>query len=279
MVKRVSFFICLFIASAIVMSGQAIVVDSIEVSIVIPDHHKKEIASTHDSLAKDDSPGVFPDFLMMDSLFSETSFVSSGRIKIKTDNFFNQLTRNQVFERWIRSRLFSYSISEQLFNPWDISQLWDSPAEYKPFAFSLKYRSKEFDDLIDLDFLDSLTNLDEYHSFLQHPLGADTLIAPLREAPVKKIMKRMVFKNPSFTEEIWDSIPEAPGFASGTGYIQKKSANESIERLLQWKSPETKRQLDKKEEIKRAWTYGGTENIQVSQAFQENWVKGGENSI
>lgn len=279
MVKRVFFLLTFFIAWAAGMSGQAIVVDSIEVSIVIPEHHKKEIITNQDSLAENSEPGILSDFLMMDSLLAETHFFSSGRIKIKTDDFFNRRVRDRVFELWIRGQLFSEAVSEDSFNAWDLSFKWDSPGEYKPFAFSLKYKPQEYEDLVDLDSVDRLSDNEKYLSFLKHPLGSDTLITSLEQPPVKKLMQRMVIENPSFTDEIWDSIPEAPGFNAGTGYIQNRSANERIEKLLQWKSPETKGQLEKKEEIQRIWTYGGTENIQVSQAFQENWVKGGENSI
>jgi hypothetical protein len=277
--KRVFFLLFLFCASTAGVIGQLLSVDSAEVFIVIPEYHKKELITNQDTLAETGDAEVLTDFLMMDSLLAVKHFFSSGRIQIETDNFYNQIVRNQTLQMWIRGRLFSAGISTTSYNPWSLSLWWEEPGKFKPFVFSQKYKSEDYNELMEFNSSYSLTPFEKYQSFLEHPLGADTLIYFRSQTPVKTLLKRMLFEKPLFTDEMWDEIPDPPGFSFGGGHIENRSASESIETLLHWDRPETKYQLDKQEEKQRIWTYGGTENIQVSQAFQENWVKGGENSI
>jgi hypothetical protein len=279
MVERVLFFLCIFFWWASGLVGQVLSVDSVEVSIVIPEHHKKEILLNPDFLIGEEKFSLLDRFMKMDSLMPEKSFFASGRIKIKTDNYFNQIIRNYTFRWWDRDRLFSETFTQNIHNPWNLSPMWKKPEVYKSFALSLKYRKKEYESLVDETSGKLTTPIEDYHYFLKHPLRADTLIPTLEQSPVETLMDEFVFNKPGFTDEMWDNIPDPPQFSYGEGYIKNRSANESMERLLLWKTPETNKKLEKKKAIQRPWTYGGTENIQVSQAFQENWVKGGENSV
>ena len=279
MVKRVYFLLFLIGSWCSPISGQVFSIDSVEVSILIPEHHKTQINSQQDTLSPDAVGQPLDDFIRLDSLLAEKHFITSGRIKIKTNNYYNQLVKDHVLKLWVRSRLFSGSVTKTGFNPWGLSLWWNEAVTYKPFALSLKYRERSYDNLMEFPSVYSQTAFQEYLQFLEHPSGADTLIHAFSQSPVKSLMQDVLFEQPFLAQEVWDSIPEPPKLSFGAEFIQNRSANESIEKLLHWEEPETKRQLEKKDAIQRTWTYGGTENIQVSQAFQENWVKGGENSI
>ncbi|WP_291859943.1 DUF3078 domain-containing protein [Marinilabilia sp.] len=279
MVERVFLFLFLILGWTAGLSGQVLSVDSVEVSIVIPEHQKKEILFNSDSLRGEEQFSLLKYLRKKDSLLAEKNSYSSGRIKITTDNYFNQLIREQTLREWDRRRLFFETITQRGFNPWRFSLWWEHDRTYKPFALTLKYKKRDSEPFFDDVSVNLRNPIKEYHHFLKHPLGADTLITELAQPPVEHLMNEILYQHPDMTDELWENIPEPPGFSFGEGYIKNRSANESMERLLLWETPETNRKLEKKDAIQRQWTYGGTENIQVSQAFQENWVKGGENSV
>ncbi|PWD98830.1 DUF3078 domain-containing protein [Marinilabilia rubra] len=278
MVKKF-FLLHLFLIVYCFSAAQVISVDSVEVSIIIPDHHKKEILSIEDSV-KSEVSARFADYLLkVDSLFPDSNIVSFDRVKLLLPNFYNQLVRSGMLDHRIQSFLLFDPSLKPDFNPYSLSTKWPQPPEYKPFSLSLKYKSRDYDPVVDFPSEYASTPLNKYRSFLQHPSGVDTLYNHLEQSPVKKAMSQLVIEKPYQTDEVWDSIPEPPKISYGDGYIEKKNADDVISKLIKWESPETKKQLDKKEEIKRKWTYGGTENIQLSQAYADNWVKGGENSV
>jgi hypothetical protein len=277
MVKRVFFLFLLSWGAREAVSSQVFKMDSIESSIVIPDHHKKSLIS-HQSIAIDEINTKFLDnLLQVDSLYPETHSFSSGRIKIDVGNYLNKRWKSKALYYYILDRLLLSPSPEKPFNPYSLVYLWKSSREYKPFALSLKYREISYKPITRYKQKYRVDGYKKYRHFLQHPAGADTFMVFTQQEPIKKIMERKLIDHPSMTEELWDNIPDPPKV--GKGYIKKRTANEGINRLMQWKNPDTKGQLDKKKDIERTWNYKGTENIQLSQAYIDNWVKGGENSI
>lgn len=279
MLKRILFLLFIFVGFTSGSFSQVLSVDSVEVDLVIPDHQKSRIMITPDSLEDQDNDAILQRLMKLDSLYSEKRWFSKGRIKIKTQNYWNHFIRNQVLRQWDRNRLFSKVFFRGFHNPWNLSPHWEKPSMYNPYAMSLKYKGREdrpfeFDTSVHLK-----QTVSEYQNFLRHPAGADTLINSPDGAPADKLMTKALYEKPEYADELWSEIPDPPRFYYGEGYISHRSANESISSLLQWDSPETNKKLEKKKAIQRTWVYGGTENIQVSQAFQENWVKGGENSV
>lgn len=253
--------------------------DSVEVSIVIPEHHKKEILSIKDSL-QSEVDARFADYLLeVDSLYPDSNLVTFDQLKLKVPNHYNKLVKTSMLTHRIQRYLVFDPAVNQVFNPYSIANKWPDPSLYKPFALSLKYKNRNYGSLADKSFKLGSFGLEEYLIFWEHPGRVDTLYDELDESPIKKAMSRIVIEKPFLTDEMWDSIPDPPKISYGDGYIEKKTADDVISKLIKWESPETKKQLDKKEGIKRNWTFGGTENIQFSQAYAENWVKGGENSV
>ncbi len=279
MSKRLFLFFGLFGFILVSLSSQVLTVDSIEVSIVIPEQHRKQLIIGQDAGIKEVENKMFKSLLEVDALFPGEYFFSAGRIKVKVDNFYNQKIKPYVLKQRIWKNLILENESDDAFNPYSINLLWRDTIKYKPFAFSLKYTNRQYPSIIDYPSMFDSTPLEQYHNFLEHPSGADTLIATYESSPVKMLMDEMLIRNPLLAEEVWDNIPEPPKISYGDGYIEKRNAQEEINRLLNLENLNTKNKLEKREVLKRPWTYGGTENIQFSQAFLENWVKGGENAV
>ena len=281
MIKRVGL---LFALLSFFITGQCqlLEIDSVEVEIVIPDRYRDGFVDEQDTLAGDDLPDMLEYFHRIDSLFPDDGSVSSssGQITIETDKPYNRLAR-PVMEHIIALKFLANQMIEDdaPFDPYVISINWPDPPEYKSFAFSLKYRAPDYGRIDDFEPDMEFKKGPSYADFLQHPLGADTLINTSQTSPVRKSMERLLIEKPVVTEEVWDSIPDPPEFSSNEGRIAGRSVFDGIGEFYTWDAPDTKGKIEKKEEMKRAWKYGGTENIQFSQGFVENWAKGGENSI
>ena len=282
MLKKL-FLLFLLILSYFSGIAQVVPVDSIDVSIVVPDSYRNKGFRQPDSLLKEtDSLAVLDFFYRIDSMFPEEDliFSTSGELAVKTKNYYTPLARPLLQHLVAMKILANKRIEEENpFNPYLVSLHWPSPREYKPFAFSLKYRTPDYG-RID-NFEPSLSSRKErtYTDFLEHPLRADTLIASRDEPPIQESMERLLIEKPLLVEQIWDSIPEPPEFSSDEERIMRRSVFESMGRLKNWEQPDTQKELAKKKELKRPWKYGGTENVQLSQGFVENWAKGGENSV
>ncbi len=258
--------------------SQRISIDSVEVSIVIPEHHKKQIITQQDTLVKEINPEILKKFQRVDSILPEQRPLVLGRVQIRIDDPYSSLARPIMQHQSILKMLVFDDGVSKTFNPFRLRFLWPDPPKYKPFAFSLKYKARNYGFFENYKSPYRLSPLEKYHQFLEHPSRVDTFFTDMGKAPVKGIMDKMVIEEPQLTDDLWDSIPEPPTLSFGGGFLEKKSASEGLNRLILWE-PATQGKLDKKDKIVRDWTYGGTENIQFSQAFQENWVKGGENSI
>jgi hypothetical protein len=253
MVKRVFLLFLLYWGAQGVVSSQVLRLDSIEVSGIIPDHHKKNLVGHQDTVANEINSKFLDNLLQVDSLYPETHFFSSGRIKIEVDNYLNKRWKSEALYYYILNRLLSDSSPGETLNPYNLKSLWKSSRKYKPFALSLKYQKYNYIPIPSNKSKCRANAYKKYRQFLQHPSGADTLMVFSQQEPIKKIMERKLIEHPSMTEELWDNIPEPPKV--GGGSLKKRTANEGISRLLRWENPDTKGQLNKKEDIKRIWEY------------------------
>lgn len=278
MIKR--FFFLIFISCIFgVGKSQVLSVDSIEVSIVIPDHDENEKVNQQASLKEKDRVDVLGFFFKVDSLLPLEDVISSQKIEITTPNYYNQLARPIMYHNTALKVLFLGTKDSLSFNPYHLTLHWPKPSKYKPFALSLKYKTRNYVAVTEFESHFDKTPFEQYQYFLRHPLGADTLLSGYEERPVEKVMEELVIDAPSMTGDLWDNIPEPPEYDFGGGFINTNASRDRINQLFKGNSPDSRRQLEKKEVIKRPWSFSGTENIQFSQAFQENWVRGGENSI
>jgi len=267
-----SFLIC-------VGKSQVLSVDSVEVSIVIPAHDEKEFVPQQDTITEEVGFDPLSYFFEIDSMLPDERIFSSQKIEITIPDHYSPLARPVMYYNAALKMLLFGREDSLSFNPYSLTIHWPQPQKYKPFALSLKYKPRDYEDVTEFQSGYERTALDQYQYFLQHPLGADTLLSSYDERAVTKMMEELVIDKPSMTEELWERIPDPPKYDFGGGYIDTKASRDKISQLFWGDSPDTNRELKKKEEIKKPWSFGGTENIQFSQAFQENWVRGGENSV
>jgi len=96
--------------------------------------------------------------------------------------------------------------------------------------------------------------------------------------PLADARQAFLFSHPQLIQHSWDSIPEPPVIGR-KGFLKRRSASEGIHRLLKDNTYETQPSLEKIVFLKGPWVIGGTENIQLSQGYVDNWVKGGESNV
>lgn len=96
--------------------------------------------------------------------------------------------------------------------------------------------------------------------------------------PIAEAKQKFIFSHPHLINQSWDSIPEAPVLGRD-GYLKRRSASEGISRLLRDNTYDTRPSLEKVTFSRGPWVFTGTENVQLSQGYVDNWVKGGESSV
>ena len=151
--------------------------------------------------------------------------------------------------------------------------------KYKDFVMSLKYYP---DTSLSVNFKPTLVEKE----LLYEPRGYFSVLKSNSEKDfnlssafsLKKENERIFIEEPDLVKHVLKTIPEPHRLITDRRHLDKRSAEEGIRSLLSndIKYPE---KLKEKTKIKGPWVLSGTESIQLSQAFLENWTKGGENSI
>lgn len=97
----------------------------------------------------------------------------------------------------------------------------------------------------------------------------------LSRSIIEKINDSLMVYNPSLVRWDWKKIPAPHRIVLDGVLLDKKAAQEAF-RVTYVEPP---RKVAKPRLEKKRWNYGGSEALQLSEAFFDNWVKGGENSI
>jgi hypothetical protein len=92
-----------------------------------------------------------------------------------------------------------------------------------------------------------------------------------------KLVKDLYYQTPGKVQIHADALPEAPKLKNGLSSNQRNS-RESIGDLLKPDQPKTLDKMESVKLVKKPWKYSGSENIQISQAYVKNWIKGGQDS-
>ncbi len=151
--------------------------------------------------------------------------------------------------------------------------------KYKEFAMSLKYYP---DTKLKVNYTPSLVKTQLLYSPIGYlsrlTSGAESKITIPEPFNFKKENERLFIEDPDMVKHVWKTIPEPHRLITDRRHLNKRSAEEGLKGLLSndIKYPD---KLKKKVKATGPWTYTGTESVQFSQAFLENWTKGGENSI
>ena len=108
--------------------------------------------------------------------------------------------------------------------------------------------------------------------------GSDFSAAIGKVYSMRKRNEMFFIQNPNLVKHVWKTIPEPHRLITDRKHLDKRTAQEGITGLLAGKI-DSQNKLDKRIKKKGPWTLSGVENIQLSQAYLENWTKGGENSV
>ncbi|MGQ1784225.1 MULTISPECIES: DUF3078 domain-containing protein [unclassified Saccharicrinis] len=151
--------------------------------------------------------------------------------------------------------------------------------EYKDYVMSLKFYPNT-----DMNIKYKPTLVKEqllyshkgYLSILEDGNNCNIALGPIFSTQKKN--EEIFIEHPKLVKHVWKTIPEPHRLITDRKQLSRRSAREGIAGLLTEKinSPD---KLDKRTKNNGPWTLSGTESIQFSQAYLENWAKGGENSI
>ncbi len=151
--------------------------------------------------------------------------------------------------------------------------------DVKTYQFESKFRMPDYPDISFEPRNFKEDKLDEYKVFVQtrkHSLESSDIFK--QQNYLLKAQEQFAFAHPGIVALSWDSIPDAP-IPGRYGFLKRRSARDGINLLLHEHSYNTQPSLKKVTISKGPWTLGGTENIQLSQGYIDNWVKGGESNV
>ncbi len=205
--------------------------------------------------------------------FSDTKKETS-QINIHDDLYWN-------IKKWEMTKLdYRFFIIDSLeYNKNQTLTLIPHKRKYKDFVMSLKFYP---DSSLIINYQPKLIGKyllyesNGYLSILNDSKNINTKIS--NPFNIKQENEKIFIDNPDLVKHVWKTIPEPHRLITDRRHLRKKSAEEGIKQLLtnDIKYPE---KLKSKSKATGPWTYTGTESIQFSQAFLDNWTKGGENSI
>jgi len=175
-----------------------------------------------------------------------------------------------------------YLLNRKEFNPYTLSIFWQNKLvrKYKPQSLSLIFKMPEYKPIEFKPTPFMKTNLEKYKALMNSTAISDSLGKKFKDGySIQKAVEKAAIYDPKYVEFNWDDIPEPHKFVD-RGYLTTKKSEEDLLRLLQTRSDyDTKRQIKKLQKIKTPWVYEGIENVQLSQVYLSNWIKGGESSI
>jgi len=176
-----------------------------------------------------------------------------------SDYIKNRIQDDKCFEVELFPPLVAYQLETYKFEAVFRAPLFQT-IHYRP-TLSAQKRIKSYQDL-----MQSTSYQKKYAEVFEN-------IQPITDAKHAYLYSHLDAVNLS-----WDLVPDAPKLG-GKGFLRRRSAREAIKPLLSNQSYETQPNLEKVKLSTGPWVIGGTENIQLSQGYIDNWVKGGESSM
>ncbi len=95
---------------------------------------------------------------------------------------------------------------------------------------------------------------------------------------INKKNEELLINNPHLAKFVWKTIPEPHRLITDRTHLDKKTAKEGIQKI-RFEEIKYPNQLTERKQATGPWTISGTDNVQFSQAYLENWTQGGENTI
>lgn len=187
------------------------------------------------------------------------------------------LRLQQAIERgFVRKGLRS-----EAFNPYHFYYQDIRGSAYWWHTLSVIYRAPEVPDLAKALTHEPEMPMAAYQNFVQHPGGGDTLQSVFAAMYNRnELIRKIVNENPELVNFQWDEVPDPPKSIYFGERIDPGAHRRGLEVVMRRGEEITaKHPLEKVSGYQRKWTISGSENVQFSQSYLENWVKGGQSSI
>lgn len=165
------------------------------------------------------------------------------------------------------------------FNPYRLSFRRQKGLDYQPHKFYLLYK---LPDLYEIEYSPrhiSQHRLKEYQQMYAMDGSRLSMNWVEEEQGVSSVMRTVAVKNPGLVKYTWREVPEPSKAIKEGRFLDKKRLDDDVLRLLSIDDIDTKRKIDKPKAVVSPWFFSGTEHLQLSQAYLNNWVKGGESSV
>ena len=196
---------------------------------------------------------------------------------------FERFTPKELLQQLISRGLIRSKLDDLSFNVLRSQYFSSNRSSYNWHALSMFYRPQPVYDLTEIEDKTLISSYDKQKVFLEHPSGgADSILSWFKKNGYsrERFVRNLIHENPSFIDKHWDEIPDAPKIFGLGQKIDPKTYRGGLEvvmrREMDISSP---KKLEKIEIIENSLKISGSENIQFSQSYVENWVKGGQSSI
>ncbi len=175
-----------------------------------------------------------------------------------------------------------YLLDRKEFNPYNLSIFWKplEKREYKPYTLDLMYKLPDYKPIEFKPTPIFQKKLNEYEDFMNLRQFSRKISSEFNhDDPIYEIISEAPIYSPGNVKFNWHEIPEPHKFVD-RGYLASKKSEQDLLKLLQSRYDyNTHKKIEKLQKIKTPWVYEGIENVQLSQGYLSNWVKGGESSI
>ena len=176
-----------------------------------------------------------------------------------------------------------YLLNRKEFNPYNLSIFWKGidNRKYMPQTLELIYKMPEYTPIKFVPRNVFADKMREYEDFMNMRQFSSKFSKELKkeEFSIRDAIEEAEIYDPQYVKFNWAEIPEPNKFVE-RGYLSTKKSQKDLLNLLQTRTDyNTQRKIEKLQKVKVPWLYEGIENIQLSQGYLSNWVKGGESSI
>lgn len=152
---------------------------------------------------------------------------------------------------------------------------WNYTSFEKTHTFSLKFQLPKYGEVTytPLYLPNNILPTPNHQRFYQYSTSKNNSAA--ERSTIENLNDSLVIYAPQLVAYDWNQIP-SPHRSVVDGIMLNNKAAKGIIQNIYLEAP--RKAMKIRAETKK-WTYGGNEVVQLSQAFFENWVKGGEQSV
>ncbi len=191
------------------------------------------------------------------------------------------MTSSEVLNISISRALLRSKLNHRPLNAYQLQFKLNPAGGYFAHALPLIFKSPPVPDLMDFDSEVKLTAFEKYQNFLSHPGGVDTLSSQMFENAFsrERFMRQLFIASPSLVQYDWHELPDPPSIFGQASRLERNTSSRNLEHLFRTDNVQRLGRIEKVQIVKRPWVFSGTEHVQFSQSYLNNWVKGGQQSL